>query len=477
MKNYLRNTGKYYIFILVIVFFLGIAIGTNYIVTLKKGFTIESKAENIYKNNYKMEINYPVFNNKKVNKKIENNVQNEKDKFLNTIDKNANHENELNVNYNYSIKDKVYSVHLRTYSYTGNDSDYYRNDEILYFDQNTNKTLKIDELILDDEFYNILIDESTKYLKNQKNVELYDKEQFEEAINNKENYKLLIFSEKKVYVVFIPHTVSPYDGEINIDIQYDVLKEYLNTDYFTTLKENNLSKKNDTTKKVKRIRDYKQFTGKKLVAITFDDGPAYSKTETLLTEFEKRNVRASFFLLGENASKQEELVKKMYDYGHTIGSHTYDHKNLKKLDDEQLKYEIDYTNEILSGIIGEEIKFLRPPYGSYDQNILSKTDMSFILWSVDTLDWKLRDSEKVAQFMAENVNDGDIVLLHDIHAETIDGAIKGIDLLKEQNFEFVSLEELIEYRKINIEKNKAYRHFKIVKEDEDIVNTDKIDEK
>jgi peptidoglycan/xylan/chitin deacetylase (PgdA/CDA1 family) len=175
---------------------------------------------------------------------------------------------------------------------------------------------------------------------------------------------------------------------------------------------------------------------------------------------QKRNVRATFFLLGELAIKQPDLVKKTYDYGHTIGSHTYDHKNLKKLDDEQLLYEIDSTNEILKNIIGEEIKFIRPPYGAYNQDILNKVNMSFILWSVDTEDWKLRNAEKIAQFMVDNIQDGDIVLLHDIHAETIDGVIQGIDLLKEQGFEFVSLEELIEYRKIKLETNTAYRHFK-----------------
>lgn len=476
MKRYFNNNGKYYLFILIIIILLGITIGTSYILNLKKGFTIDNKVETIYKNNYKMEINYPVFNNKKVNNEISSTINNEKEKFLKTIDEDANYENELNVNYSYSIKDRVYSVHLRTYSYTGEESNYYRNDKILYFDQDKNKELDIKDLILDDEFYNVIKDECVSFLNKQNNFELYDKEQFNEAIENKDNYNLIIFSEYKIYVIFTPHTVSPYDGEISVAINYDNLKEYLNTDYFTSLgNKNNKEKDTETSKEVNRIRDYKQFEGKKLVAITFDDGPAYNKTETLLTEFEKRDVRVSFFLLGELAIKQTDLVKRAYDAGHTIGSHTYDHKNLKKLDEEQLSYEINYTNEILSNIIGEDIKFIRPPYGAYNEEILEATDMSFILWSCDTEDWKLRDADKIAQYMVDNVQDGDIVLLHDIHQETVDGVIKGIDLLKEQGYEFVSLEELIAYRNVDLQTHTAYRHFRINSDNEEDIEEEEVE--
>lgn len=476
MKRYFYNKGKYYLFILIIIIFLGIAIGTNYIIDLKKGFTIDNEVETIYKNNYKMEINYPVFNNKKVNNEISSTINNEKEKFLKTIDEDANYENELNVNYSYSVKDKVYSVHLRTYSYTGEESNYYRSDKIIYFDQEKNKELNLDDLIIDDKFYNVVKNECINFLNKQDNFELYDKEQFNEVIENKDSYTLIIFSEYKIYVIFTPHTISPYDGEISVAIDYDSLKKYLNADYFTSLEtKNDKEKDTETSKEVSRIRDSKQFEGKKLVAITFDDGPAYSKTETLLTELEKRDARVSFFLLGELAIKQTDLVKKAYDGGHTIGSHTYDHKNLKKLDEEQLNYEINYTNEILSNIIGEDIKFIRPPYGSYNNEILEATDMSFILWSCDTEDWKLRDADKVAQYMVDNVQDGDIVLLHDIHQESVDGVIKGIDLLKEQGYEFVSLEELIAYRNVDLKTHTAYRYFRSSANNEEVL--DKKDDK
>ena len=96
--------------------------------------------------------------------------------------------------------------------------------------------------------------------------------------------------------------------------------------------------------------------------------------------------------------------------------------------------------------------------------------MSFILWSVDTLDWKLKDADKIADYMINNIEDGDIVLLHDNHAETIDGVIKAVDLMLAEGYAFVSLEELISYKEIDIQTHKAYRFFR----SEEIINKEEI---
>ena len=106
----------------------------------------------------------------------------------------------------------------------------------------------------------------------------------------------------------------------------------------------------------------------------------------------------------------------------------------------------------------------------YNSDILNKVDMSFILLSVDTLDWKLTDADKIADYMINNIEDGDIVLLHDIHAETIDGVIKAVDLMLAEGYAFVSLEELISYKEIDIQTHKAYRFFR----SEEIINKEEI---
>lgn len=458
-----------------IIYYLGIIVAIllcifsiTYIFIKEEKFNLDSKTETIYKNNYKININYPVFNNSKTNKEINKIIDKEKELFLDNIDVDANYENELNVNYSYTTKDTIYSIHLRSYSYTGKEANYYRSDNIFYFDSANNEEITIDELIIDEEFYKILGEECYTYLTTQKKFDIYDSETLKTVLNNKDTFELIIFSENMIYVIFTPHIVSSYDAEVNVPIEYDVVNKYLNDKYFEKDVETVLENVEDV-QTVSRIRDFSQFEGKKVVALTFDDGPSYSKTETLLTEFEKRDVRATFFVLGELALKQPDLVRKAYNMGHTIGSHTYDHKNLKKISEEEISYEVDYTNEILSGIIDSEIKFLRPPYGGYNKEILESIDMTFILWNKDSMDWDLKDPDKLALYLIENIEDGDIVLMHDIHQETIDGVIKALDILEDQGYVFVSLEELIAYRGIDVEPNTAYRSFKADTKEDSII--------
>jgi peptidoglycan/xylan/chitin deacetylase (PgdA/CDA1 family) len=423
---------------------------------------IINRTEFIDRNNYNIQINYPKLKNSKINKQVEKLINEEKKFFLRKVRKNKNYENELNINYSYVILDNLYSIHIRSYSYTGKNNDYRRIDKIIYYDSSNNKEVKIDNIVSSNKFYEVLRNKTYDYLND--NVEKYNIKDISSLSNKltavKNNYKIVTFGKDGIELSLEPNIVSDYKNEINISILYQDVIKYLNVNYIKvdTKSDNNID--NLVSKNYDRIRDSKNFEGKKLVAITFDDGPGYSKTEKLITELDKRDARVSFFMLGELANKQKDLVKKVYDYGHTIGSHTYDHKNLKKLRDEQLFFEVNYTNEILSGIIGEDIRFIRPPYGAYNTDILSKINMAFILWNVDTLDWKYRNAEKVRDYIVEHAEDGDIILLHDIHATTIDGAIMAIDILKNEGFEFVSLDEMLVFRNVNLQTNTAYRFFK-----------------
>lgn len=409
-------------------------------------------------NNYKMNIKYPLVNNKDINRDTNNYIKNEKKVFLDSLDK--GYENELSINYNYSYINNLYSINIKSYSYI--EDKYNFSNKIVYYDKNLNKELEITDIVISNKFYEVLRNKCYKYLTTNKDkYNIYDSDILNKRlIADRDNYKYLIFKDTSVEVLFEPHSVSKYDSEILVDVKYEDVIKYLNSDYFILDDKYKEINTDNIVKNYERIRDSKSFENKKLVALTFDDGPAYAKTEKLIDELDKRDARVTFFMLGQLANKQPDLVKKVYNYGHTIGSHTYDHKNLTKLDDEQLAFEINHTNEILSDIIGEDIKFIRPPYGSYNQNILDKTNMAFILWNVDTLDWKLRDAEKVRDYIVKKANDGDIILLHDIHATSVDGVIMAIDILKEDGYEFVSLDELLVYKNIDVQTRKAYRFFK-----------------
>ena len=414
------------------------------------------------KNNYNIEINYPKLRNRKINKQIEKLVNEEKKLFLKKAYKHKKYDNELNINYSYLTLDNLYSIHIRSYSYIGRDNDYRRVDKIIYYDSSSNKEIKIDNIVSSNKFYEVLRNKTYDYLN--ANIEKYNIKDInslsERLTAIKDNYNIVTFGKDNIEVSLEPSSVSNYKNEINISIEYNDVIKYLNTSYIKVDAASNSNVDNLVSKNYDRIRDSKNFEGKKLVAITFDDGPGYAKTEKLITELDKRDARVSFFMLGELANKQKDLVKKVYNYGHTIGSHTYDHKNLKKLDDEQLFFEVNYTNEILSEIIGEDIRFIRPPYGAYNDDVLSKINMAFILWNVDTLDWKYRNAEKVRDYIVEHAEDGDIILLHDIHPTSVDGTIMAIDILKNEGYEFVSLDEMLVYRNVNLQTNTAYKFFK-----------------
>ena len=207
--------------------------------------------------------------------------------------------------------------------------------------------------------------------------------------------------------------------------------------------------------------DNEYFAGKKLVAFTFDDGPNFKVTERLLDEAAKRDAKLTFFMVGNRLERQADLVKRVFDEGHTVGNHSFSHKNLNKLSVENYLYEIDHTNQLLKNITGQDVVFLRPPYGNYTKNILANVNMSFILWNVDTLDWKSRNAQMVYEEAIKDIEDGDVVLFHDLYETSVDGAIMAMDYLIEQGFAFVSLDEMYRLRGMTIEKNKAVRHFNL----------------
>lgn len=188
--------------------------------------------------------------------------------------------------------------------------------------------------------------------------------------------------------------------------------------------------------------------GGKLVAVTFDDGPG-QYTDGLLDELAKRDVVVTFFVQGCNAERYSSVIKKAYEAGHQIASHTYNHPNLVNLSAAEVQNQLNKTSNILNQAIGVENTYmLRPPYGSYNANVLAVSGVPAILWSVDTLDWKTRRADAVYQHIVNDTKDGSIILMHDLYSSTVEGALRGIDYLREQGYELVTVSELLRRRGI-----------------------------
>lgn len=166
------------------------------------------------------------------------------------------------------------------------------------------------------------------------------------------------------------------------------------------------------------------------VALTFDDGPDPVYTPQVLNKLKKHGVKATFFLLGENAERYPEIVKRIVNEGHIVGNHTYNHPNLNKIDDKQYHEQMLKTEKILQKLTGYSPKFFRPPYGIINENQMKwATEQNFIIiqWSVDTLDWKGLNAQEITNKVLGNAFPGSILLQHTAPGGKLQGSVDALD--------------------------------------------------
>jgi peptidoglycan/xylan/chitin deacetylase (PgdA/CDA1 family) len=180
----------------------------------------------------------------------------------------------------------------------------------------------------------------------------------------------------------------------------------------------------------------------KKVALTFDDGPG-PDTERLLLGLKERSVKATFFVVGENVEAYPDIIRQMYADGHIIGNHTYHHVQLNVMARESALEEVQQTNDLIEALTGSRPYYLRPPYGECDKTMKNQLGMFTILWDVDPLDWCTEDTAAVVQRVCSQVKENDIILLHDIYSSSVDAALQIIDTLQQENYEFVTVEEIL----------------------------------
>lgn len=199
----------------------------------------------------------------------------------------------------------------------------------------------------------------------------------------------------------------------------------------------------------------KRNDSKKMVALTFDDGPNYN-TNKVIDTLNKYGVKATFFVLGTKIKGNEYILKKMSDSGMEIGNHTFNHLLLTKYKEEKIKEEIDSTSNLIFETVGKRPRLLRPSYGAFNKRVKDASNSPIIIWDIDTLDWKRHNSKKIASRVLNRVHDGDIVLMHDIYSATANALDIIIPELLERGFDIVTVPELFYYKEISLEKGKAY---------------------
>ena len=198
----------------------------------------------------------------------------------------------------------------------------------------------------------------------------------------------------------------------------------------------------------------------KYVALTFDDGPSGKYTRRLLEGLAQREAKATFFLCGYRMKDDPELVQRIAEEGHEIGIHGYSHKNMKPMTRRQIGQEIMDTEALLPK--GYRPVFLRPPGGCCSDGVRQVArvrKLAILDWSVDPQDWATSDVAAIHGAVINRIQDGDVVLLHDMSASSVDAALRIVDQLQDQGFTFVTVSELVRIRDVDIVPGKLYRSF------------------
>lgn len=184
-------------------------------------------------------------------------------------------------------------------------------------------------------------------------------------------------------------------------------------------------------------------TEKKRIALTFDDGPHPIYTPQMLELLKEEQVPATFFLLGENVELYGNLVKEIAKEGHLIGNHTYHHVQITSLSLEEACKEIQETSDLIEELTGTGTEYVRPPFGTWNEELEERLNLIPVMWSIDTKDWTTQNVDWIVRETVKHAEDHDIILMHDSYQSTVDAVKRVIEQLEAEGFEFVTVDEII----------------------------------
>lgn len=318
--------------------------------------------------------------------------------------------------------------------------------KLYYFDDYVNITFNIENTIDKAKNKNILINlknEEISYITN-----LYDKDYLEQEINELVYYKYSTDIYERIKETNINNNTYILD-ENKIEVYFNNIN-FKDLDYIPYV---TISLNEDVY-----VEDDNEIADKKYIAFTFDDGPS-KYTKELLKTLELNNSTATFFMLGNKMKYNEDIVKEINESNSEVGSHTYSHKNLKNLSSKEILNEINSPAILFKEITGNEIKYIRPPYGNYNDTVIS-TNYPIVLWNIDPKDWLVKDSSKVYNSVLKHACDGCIVLMHDLYPTTIEAVKMLIPKLNSMGYEVVSISDLAKYKNYQIKNSEIIRKIK-----------------
>jgi peptidoglycan/xylan/chitin deacetylase (PgdA/CDA1 family) len=181
--------------------------------------------------------------------------------------------------------------------------------------------------------------------------------------------------------------------------------------------------------------------------MTFDDGPHAKNTPRLLDILARRNIKATFYVVGRVAKQYPHIMRRIAAEGHEIGNHSWSHPAFARMSKSSVVSQINRTQKIIRKTAGVTPTTLRPPYGSITSSqkkwIQNELGLDLVFWSLDPKDWKRPGSSVVSSRIVSRAKPGDIILAHDIHAPTITAMESALDGLLAKGLRFVTVSKLL----------------------------------
>lgn len=334
---------------------------------------------------------------------------------------------ELNISYTYKeVNDDIINVSIQSEIVTDRTINKIKT---FTYNKQTNKFLTMEDLIND---INVL-DYDIKNLL----LEKYGNINMEYL--SKVSYDYFTIDDENLTIYFNQSEIKNSSNElIYLDIPLNSLKLLIDidktedTDIYLSIKKKDISMDD------------------KVVALTFDDGPS-QYTDKILKLLKKYDACATFFVVGNKVDFYDDTLREMLKQGSEIGNHSYSHKLLTRLSEKEFKEDLNKTQEIIKKLTGFTPKVFRPTYGGYTNKIKKYTDLSFVLWDVDSRDWSVKKKDKILKNVLPNVKSGSIVLMHDNHEYSLKALEPMIKELKSKGYKFVTVSELLELKNLRQE--------------------------
>lgn len=255
--------------------------------------------------------------------------------------------------------------------------------------------------------------------------------------------------------------MSGSQGIPEITIPYANVKRFFKPELKISYVENELEKQQEelsASKNIKKaVREIDK--NKPMVALTFDDGPHPEYTRSILKALNQHKGAATFYVLGNRATSYPDVIEEIIIQGSEVGNHSWSHSNYSNREVVDIKEDKDKVQNAVKAITGSAPETIRVPYGSTNATVESGVELPIVLWSVDTNDWKDKNSKVIIERATSNIKDGDIILMHDIWGETANAVPEIVKILSDKGFQLVTVSEMMNARNVDIKKGKKYFSF------------------